>query len=139
MIRRARFGLAFAAAVVVVGVTAFALSRLAGSIAQLRAAVEVLPAGAAELPASAAREPASAVFAIEPRVGETAGVPTQTTEPAEPAVAVAANGDERILRWLAAEPEFQRGAAELLNDPDLKTREEARAFLRELGVPVPER
>lgn len=44
------------------------------------------------------------------------------------------DGDEHIMRALAADAEFARAAALLLQDPDSAVRAEAQLLLRELGL-----
>ena len=98
----------------------FAFVRLAGTLEQLHA-IDVAPASTSDLASPPSR-------AIAPQFSE--------PSPAEVAVAVepvADNGDEQIKAWLAADPEFQRAADELLNDPDPQVQAEARELLRQLG------
>ena len=103
----------------------FAFVRLAGTLEQLHA-IDVAPASTSDL----ASPPSRAI------------APQSSSEPAELAVQetsvpAADGGDEQIKAWLAADPDFQRAATELLNDPDPQVREEARALVRDLGGSVP--
>jgi hypothetical protein len=101
----------------------FAFVRLAGTLEQLHA-IDVAPASTSDVasPPSRAIAPQSS---SEPLA--------QIAEIAEVTASVADGGDEQIKAWLAADPEFQRAASELLNDPDPQVQEEARALLRDLG------
>lgn len=100
----------------------FAFVRLAGTLEQLHSLdVAVAPARAVAPPGHAiAAQPAS------PSAEESAA-----------AAAPADDGDHQIQTWLVADAEFQRAAAELLNDPDPHVQVEARALLRGLGADVP--
>jgi hypothetical protein len=101
----------------------FAFVRLAGTLEQLHA-IDVAPASASGVASPPSR-------AIAP---QSSSEPAEIAEVAEVAAPVADSGDEQIKAWLVADAEFQRAASELLNDPDPKVQEEARALLRDLGV-----
>jgi hypothetical protein len=109
--------------------------RLAGSIGHVRTLAASLPPNAAG-PTNEVARPA-APTRIQNAI---AGFATTTPHTEQPARAQddieAASGDEQILRWLAADPEFQRAADELLRDPDPAARRESAEFLRQLGVEV---
>jgi len=131
------------AAAVVVGLGtlgAFAFVRLGGALGQLQA-IDVTLSSAREraLPSSDAAPPrldeASSATAAE-RGGEPLADARVTVE--ETHVPAAAGGDEHIKQWLASDPEFQRAANELLQDPDPQVQHEARRLLRELGASVPD-
>lgn len=114
---------------VALGVLAAVLARLGGALAQLRTLdVQATPVAAAlpedaadasvlgEAPAPLVASEARADFGDEERPARVA------------------SGDAHIMRALAADPEFQRAAADLLHDPDPAAQAEARQLLRELGV-----
>lgn len=118
----------FSVAMACIAVTVLALSlvRLGDSLAQLRAV---------EAP-RAARSDAGERPPVEPsRAGVTAPKQLITVTPPEVSGPYEeAAGDENILRALTQDPDFQRAAAELLQDPDAAVRAEAEVLLRDLGL-----
>jgi hypothetical protein len=115
------------AAVACSGALALVVARLAGTFEQLRAAARVQPA-----------QVQGEAVALVAEVGDVAAPAASATPPTERSTEVyrpaASGGHEHILKMLAADPEFARAAAELLNDPDPQVRDEARLLLRNLGV-----
>jgi hypothetical protein len=115
------------AAAACAGALALVVARLAGTFEQLQTAARVQPAQVRGEAVARAAE-----------VGDVAAPAASATPPTESSTEAyrpaASGGDEHILKMLAADPEFARGATELLNDPDPQARDEARLLLRELGV-----
>jgi len=123
------------AAGVGIGVVATLGTRLVGSIGHVTTIASALPkssAGTGHEPAFPAAIPATR---LETAI---AGFAAQI-DAEEPGLAdaPASASDEQVMQWLAADPELQRAADELLRDPDPAVRRDARAFLREIGAAVP--
>jgi hypothetical protein len=121
---------------------AVAIVRLGGALQQLRAVdVPISSASSRSTPSSGDAPPTSREWqtssmpALEPGLV----TPAEATRDAQKAsVAAAGDSDEHIKQWLAADPEFQRAAADLLNEPDRQVQQEARQLLRELGASSPD-
>ena len=128
-------------AAVVGAFCALAWVWLGGAFGQLSLVVDSL--SSAGVAASAARDlEAPSSDALEPQLDapnlETVDQYAGPDAALAAGVLVADDGDEHIKQWLAADPEFQRAADELLHDPDPQVQQEARQLLLELGAPVPE-
>lgn len=124
---------AAAALIALAALAAPAAMRLHASLEQLWSLGPLRRARAADAPvhapAPAAREAGEAT-PNEAHAGEAEESAVET----EPHALGGFGADEHIARALAANPEFQRAAEELLLDPDPEVRREARKLLRELGA-----
>lgn len=115
--------------VVALGVLAAALARLGGTLAQLRALDLPAAPGAAVVHESSS----DASVLLETAVPMGASEASAEYGSAELAPQMTSAGDQHIMRALVADPEFQRAAAELLQDPDPAVHAEARQLLHDLG------
>jgi len=122
------------AAVIGVGILALIGVRVADSMDQIGTIVSSLPLRSESTRDEPARPDASTSSRLEPVISDFAPAPADVGITLADEAAAATLGDGQILRWLAADPEFQRAADELKRDPDPEVRREAAQFLSELGV-----
>jgi hypothetical protein len=118
-------------AIIVVGCASLIGVRLVAALDELRAMVTALSRGTAvpaplELVASSIDSPRE--------MGTEGESPQPSHETSAVPSADVGSHDARIMGWLAQEPELERAASDLLNDPNPVVRREAAELLRALGV-----
>lgn len=119
-------------AAIALGVLAAALARLGGTLTQLRALDLPATPVAAVLPDTAGD--ASEAHAPTAPAADVVMNDAPVDSGNEQAAASSASGDAHIMRALTQDPDFQRAAAELLQDPDPAVQAEARQLLRDLAA-----
>ena len=121
---------------------AVAIVRLGGALEQLRAVdvpISTASSGSMAPPGDAPPRSRERETSSTPALVPGLETPAEATRVAQRASTAAAGGsDEHIKQWLAADPEFQRAAADLLNEADAQVQQEARQLLREIGASSPD-